>query len=163
MKTSVLVAAGLLWAGAASAQTVPAAERQALATQLNQLLRDPKKPQQEVTVALAGCRFQQTIRDRQADVETSQPIAVSVSKGNSDWSVNVDNGFFEMKMGFEWSQVTELGYRRADDGPRYFELRVKRRTKNSSLTNEMTLHTTDEAVVKSLVARLERLRRGCGE
>ena len=164
MKTSILLLGGLLMlAGSTSAQTSPATEKQALARQLNQLLRDPRKPSQEVKLELSGCHVQQTIRDTDADVRMSQPVAVSVSKGSSDWSVNLDNGRFEMKMGFDWQDVTALSYASDtdDDGRQFYELRVKRQAKNSSTTTTMTLYTTDEAVVKSVVRQLEQLRQGC--
>jgi opacity protein-like surface antigen len=164
MKTSLLLLASLLiLVSNTSAQTSPATEKQALARQLNQLLRDPRKPSQDVKLELSGCHVQQTIRDTDADVRMSQPVAVSVSKGSSDWSVNLDNGRFELKMGFDWQDVTALTYApdTDDDGHRSYELRVKRQAKNSSTTTTMTLYTTDEAAVKELVRRLEQLRQSC--
>ncbi|SHL61345.1 hypothetical protein [Hymenobacter psychrotolerans] len=152
----------LLSGSAATAQTVAAAEKQALAKQLNQLLHDPAKPKQEVKLALDGCHVQQIIRDNDADVQMSQPVNVSVSKGSSDWAVNVGTGRFEMKMGFDWSEVTELSYEpQTEDGQHTYELKVKRRNKTSTVSTEMTLFTTDEAVVKDLVRRLERVRQSC--
>ena len=105
----------------------------------------------------------QTIRDTDADVRMSQPVAVSVSKGSSDWSVNLDNGRFEMKMGFDWQDVSALTYApdTDDDGRHFYELRVKRQAKTSTTTTTMSLYTTDEAVVKNVVHRLEQLRLGC--
>lgn len=163
MKTFLLfLGASLAVAGTAAAQTVSVAEKQALARQLNQLLRDPKKPKQEVSVTLNGCHVQQLIRDTDADVQMSQPVNVSVSKGSSDWAVNVGNGRFEMKMGFDWQEVTALTYElNTDDTPRTYQLKVKRQSKSGSLTTDMTLHTPDEAVVKDLVRRLEKVRQSC--
>ncbi|QNH62638.1 hypothetical protein [Hymenobacter sediminicola] len=152
----------LLVSSAATAQTVAAAEKQALAKQLNQLLRDPAKPKQEVKLELDGCHVQQIIRDNDADVQMSQPVNVSVSKGSSDWAVNVSSGRFEMKMGFEWSEVTGLSYApQTEDGQHTYELSVKRQSKNSNVTTEMTLYTADEAVVKDVVRRLEKVRLSC--
>ena len=152
----------LLLGSTATAQTASATEKQALAKQLNQLLRDPAKPKQEVKLEFNGCHVQQIIRDNDADVQMSQPVNVSVNKGNSDWAVNVGNGRFEMKMGFDWSEVTGLSYApQTEDGQRTYELRVKRQSKNSNVTTEMTLYTADEAVVKDLVRRLEKVRLGC--
>ncbi|MBD2714144.1 hypothetical protein KBK19_03745 [Microvirga sp. STR05] len=163
MKQHVLLLGILLLLGsAATAQTVAAAEKQALAKQLNQLLRDPAKPKQEVKLELDGCHVQQIIRDNDADVQMSQPVNVSVSKGSSDWAVNVGSGRFEMKMGFEWSEVTGLSYApQTEDGRHTYELRVKRQSKNSNVTTEMTLYTADEAVVKDVVRRLEKVRLSC--
>ncbi|WBA40796.1 hypothetical protein [Hymenobacter canadensis] len=164
MKLLVLLFVGLLvQSGAASAQTTVKTEKQALARQLNELLRDPRKPSQEVTLELSGCHVLQTVRDTDADVRMSQPVAVSVSKGSSDWSVNLDNGRFEMKMGFDWPDVTALTYApdTDDDGRRIYELRVKRQAKNASTTITMSLYTTNEALVKDIVRRLEQLRQSC--
>ncbi|WP_156109192.1 hypothetical protein [Hymenobacter sp. APR13] len=153
----------LVPAGTAAAQTMSATDRQALVRQLNHLLHDPRKPSQEVKLELSGCHVQQTIRDTKADVQMNQPVAVSVSKGSSDWAVNLDNGRFELKMGFDWQDVTALSYvpDTDDDGRRSYELRVKRHSKNTDITTTMSLYTTDEAVVKDLVRRLEQLRRSC--
>lgn len=163
MKRPLLLFGVLLMLGsAATAQTVTAPEKQALARQLNQLMRDPAKPKQEVKLELNDCHVQQIIRDNDADVQMSQPVNVSVSKGSSDWAVNVGSGRFEMKMGFDWSEVTELSYEpQTEDGQRTYELKVKRRNKTSTVSTEMTLFTTDEAVVKDLVGRLERVRQSC--
>lgn len=163
MKTPLLLLGCLLLVGSASAQTSTTPDKQALARQLNQLLRDPRKPSQEVKLELSGCHVQQTIRDTDADVRMSRPVNVSVSKGSSDWSVSLENGRFEMKMGFDWRDVTALTYApdTDDDGRHVYELRVKRQAKNGSTTTAMSLYTTDEAVVKDLVGRLEKVRQGC--
>jgi hypothetical protein len=146
-----------------SAQAVSIAERQALVRQLNQLLRDPRQPSQEVKLELSGCHVQHTIRDTDADVHMSQPVAVSVSKGKSDLSVNLADGRFELKMGFDWQDVTALSYAPDTDeaGRHTYELRVQRQAKNSNTTTTMTLYTTDEAVVKDVVRRLDKVRQGC--
>jgi len=162
MKTLVLLASLLALASTASAQTVSSSEKQALAKQLNELMGDPKKPKQEVKLELTGCHVQQTIRDTEADVHMSQPIAVSVNKGGSDWSVNLDNGKFEMKMGFEWSEVTAITYAAGTDDNRHtYDLKVKRQSKNSNTTTSMSLNTSNETLVKELVRRLEAVRRSC--
>ena len=163
MKTLVLLAVNLLvLAGATSAQTVSATEKQALAKQLNELMRDPKKPKQEVKLDLSGCHVQQIIRDQGADVRLSEPVAVSVNKGGSDWSVNLDNGKFEMKMGFEWSEVTAITYAAGtDDDHRTYDLKVKRQSKNSNTTTSMSLYTSNKTLVKELVRRLEAVRQSC--
>jgi opacity protein-like surface antigen len=161
MKTLVLLAASLL-AGAASAQTISATEKQALAKQLNELMRDPKKPKQEVKLELSGCHVQQTIRDKGADVRMSEPVAVSVNKGGSDWSVNLDDGKFEMKMGFDWREVTAITYAlNTNNDRRTYDLKVKRHSKNSDTTTSMSLYTSNETLVKDLVRRLEAVRQSC--
>lgn len=163
MKRHVLLCGLLLGlGGTATAQAVSATEKQALAKQLNQLMRDPAKPKQEVKLELNGCHVQQIIRDNDADVQMSQPVNVSVNKGNSDWAVNVGTGRFEMKMGFDWSEVTDLSYApQTEDGQRTYELKMKRRNKTSTVSTDMTLFTTDEAVVKDLVRRLDAVRLSC--
>lgn len=166
MKTSlILLSAALLLGYAAPAQTKPAtADQQTLARQLNQLLRDPAKPKQDVLIALNGCHVQQIIRDRDADVNLSNPLAVSFASGKSGWAVSTDKGFFELKMDFEWADVTAVSYARSDDDDAkgFYEIQIRRQKKNSNTTSELLLRTTDEAVVKNLVARLEKVRQGCG-
>jgi hypothetical protein len=162
MKPGLLLLA-LLLGGTARAQT-SAADKQALAKELNQLLRDPGKPQQEVELKLSGCHAEQIIRDRKADVKTKEPINVSYNKGNSGWAVNLANGLFELKMDFEWSEVTAISYAHSDDkeDAKFYDLSIKRQRKGSTTTFDLTLYTTDEAVVKSLVRRLELVRKSCG-
>ncbi|UYZ62642.1 hypothetical protein [Hymenobacter weizhouensis] len=164
MKTILLLGAAVLLPLLGRAQADPAEkERQELSRQLSQLLRDPAQPNQEVRLDLEGCHVQQLIRDQKADVKTSRPVSVSVSKGSSDWAVNVADGKFEMRLGFEWRDVTAITYEpeRNDEGQRVFELRIQRRTRSSTTTSELTLHTTDEAQVKDLMRRLEKLRQSC--
>lgn len=151
----------------AQAQTpAPEAPSDAQATikQLNQLMRNPKKPKQDVTLTLKGCQAEQLIRDRDADVQTSTPLAFSFNQGNSGWAMRMDNGVFEMKMSFSWADITTLSYGPTtdDDGQKHFEIRLKKHKKDTNISFEMPLYTTDEATVKQLVARLDNLRRNCG-
>jgi hypothetical protein len=103
MKRSfILLSAALLLGYMASAQTKPGTSSQVgLARQLNQLMRNPAKPKQDVLIALNGCHVQQTIRDQDAGLNIDNPLAVSYSSGKSGWAVNTSNGFFELKMDFE--------------------------------------------------------------
>lgn len=144
---------------------VSGAEKQALAKQLNQLMRDPAKPKQEIRLDLSGCHAVQTIRDNDpANVQTSAPISVSYNKGgNAGWSANMANGKFELTLDFEWSEVEPLTYTRTkdkdEDDP--FEIKIKRVRKGGSTSFELPLFTTDEKVVRDLVRRLEKVRQSC--
>ena len=111
--TTLMLLAAIGFGNAAQAQ-VTAAETQALSKQLDQLMRNPKKPKQDVHLVLNGCQAQQIIRDRDADVQMANPLAVSYG-GNSGWAVKVDNGVFEMKMGLNWADVTALTYAPGSD------------------------------------------------
>jgi len=111
--TTLMLLAAISFGSAAQAQ-VTAAETQALSKQLAQLMRNPKKPKQDVHLMLNGCQAQQIIRDRDADVQMNNPLAVSYG-GNSGWAVKVDNGVFEMKMGLNWADVTSLTYEPGSD------------------------------------------------
>jgi hypothetical protein len=144
------------------AQGTPA-ETQAVARELNELMRNPKKPKQDLKLTLNGCHGEQLIRDRDADVQTSKPLAVSFNSGNSGWAMKMDNGVFEMKMSFEWANVTALTYEPAtdDDGQKHFQIKLKSSKKGSSTSFELPLYTTDEAVVKAVTARLEKVRQRC--
>jgi hypothetical protein len=66
-------------------------------------------------------------------------------------------------MNFEWSDVTAVRYARSDDedSKALYEIQIKRQKKNSTNSSELQLYTNDEAVVKNLVARLNKLRQGC--
>lgn len=163
-RSFVLLSTALLLAYSAPAQTKSATDQQALARQLNQLMRDPAKPKQDVLITLGGCHVQQIIRDRDADVNMTNPLAMSFASGKSGWAVSTSNGFFELKMDFEWADVTAVSYARSDDddSKNFYEIQIKRQKKNSNTSSELLLHTTDETVVKSLVARLEKVRQSCG-
>jgi hypothetical protein len=158
----LLMLGGLALAPAARAQ-VSAAETQALTKQLAQLMRNPHKPKQDVYLKLDGCHAQQVIRDRDADVHTEKPLAVSYSGGNSGWAVKMDNGVFEMKMDFDWADVTSLTYEpdTDDDGQKHYQLTIKKTKKGSNTSFDLPLYTTNEATVKDVVRRLERLRQSC--
>ncbi|WP_022821788.1 hypothetical protein [Hymenobacter norwichensis] len=165
-KSFVLLSVALLLGYTAPAQTMSAAPKQlALARQLNQLMRDPAKPKQDVLIALNSCHVQQIIRDRDADVNLDNPLAMSFASGKSGWAVSSSNGFFELKMDFEWSDVTAVSYARSDDkdSKALYEIQIKRQKKNSTTNSELQLYTTDEAVVKNLVAQLNKLRQGCNQ
>jgi opacity protein-like surface antigen len=165
MKTPFLLLAllGAVAAGPAARAQVARAETQAVARQLNQLMRNPKKPKQDVTLTLNGCHGEQLIRDRGADVHTDRPLGLSFNSGNSGWAVKVDNGVFEMKMTFDWADVTALTYEpvTGDDKQKHFEIKVAKRKSGSNASFELPLYTTDEAVVKEVVRRLEKIRQGC--
>ncbi len=141
----------------------PPAETQALTKQLNQLMRNPKKPKQDVTLTLNGCHAEQLIRDRDADVQTSKPLAVSFNTGSSGWAMKMDNGVFEMKMSFEWADVTALTYEpvKDDDGSKHFQIKMTKGGKGGKISFEMPLYTTSEATVKDVVSRLEKVRQSC--
>ena len=163
-KSFLLLSAALLLNYTAPAQTKSAPDQLALARQLNQLMRDPAKPKQDVLITLTGCHVQQVIRDRDADVNMTNPLAMNFASGKSGWAVSTSNGFFELKMDFEWSDVTAVSYARSDDDDSegFYEIQIKRQKKNSNTSSELLLHTTNEAVVKNLVARLEKVRLSCG-
>ncbi|SHJ43281.1 hypothetical protein SAMN02745146_3152 [Hymenobacter daecheongensis DSM 21074] len=159
----LLMAALILLGGSARAQ-VPAAETQALAKQLAQLMRNPHKPKQDVYLKLSGCHAEQIIRDRDADVQTSKPLAVSYNSGNSGWAMKMDNGVFEMKLAFDWADVTSLTYtpETDDDGQKHYQIKIKKGKKGSNMSFDLPLYTTSEATVKDVVRRLEKLRQSCG-
>ncbi|GAA3919231.1 hypothetical protein [Hymenobacter algoricola] len=166
MKTTLFVLtllAGFCFGPAASAQ-VSAAETQALAKQLAQLMHNPHKPRQDVYLKLSGCHAEQVIRDRDADVQTSKPLAVSYNSGSSGWAVKMDDGVFEMKLAFEWADVTSLTYApdTDDDGQKHYQIKIKKSRKGSSMSFDLALYTTNEATVKDVVRRLEKLRQSCG-
>lgn len=167
MKTSfLLLSVALLLGHSAPAQTKSAPPEQlALARQLNQLMRDPAKPKQDVLIAFTGCHVQQIIRDQDANVNLTTPLAVSYSSGKSGWAVSTSNGFFELKMDFEWSDVTAVRYARSaeNDPQAFYEIQIRRQKKNSTTSSDLLLYTTDEAVVKNLVARLDKLRQSCSQ
>jgi hypothetical protein len=159
------LAAALLPFGAAHAQA-PTAEVQSLMQRVNQLMRNPAKPQQEIRLEMSGCHATQTIRDKDADVNMNRPIAVSYSKGQSGWAVNMADGFFELKMDFNWSDVKPLTYKLSDDedkGERHYQINIQRQNQNGkgSTSFSLPLFTTDEGVVRDVVARLERVRKQC--
>ncbi|WP_426060862.1 hypothetical protein [Hymenobacter sp. B1770] len=162
MKTLLLILSGSI-CSVAQAQTTPTTETQALARQINQLMRDPQKPKQELTLTLAGCHAEQLIRDRGADVQTSQPLAVSFNRGDSGWAMKMDNGVFEMKMSFEWANVTALTYEPTtnDKGQKHFNIKLNNQKKGSNTSFSLPLFTTNEAVVKDVTARLEKVRQRC--
>lgn len=148
----------------AQAQT-SAAEQQALMKQLDQLMQNPDKPRQDVHLALKGCHAEQIIRDRDADVQMTKALAVSYGGSNSGWAVRMDDGFFELKMSFDWADVTALTYaleKGDDDEPRHYEIKIAKRKKGSSSSFELPLYTSNEATVKDVVRRLEKLRQSCG-
>lgn len=152
-------------AGAQSPAPESPTEAQALTKQLNLLMRNPKKPKQDVTLTLKGCLGEQLIRDRGADVQTSTPLAFSFNHGNSGWAMRMDNGVFEMRMSFSWADITTLTYEPAtdDNGQKHFQIKLINHKKGNNTNFEMPLYTTDEATVKQLVARLDKVRRSCGQ
>ena len=141
----------------------PPAETQALVKQLNQLMRNPQKPKQDVTLTLSGCHAEQLIRDRGADVHTSKPLAVSFNTGNSGWAMKMNEGVFEMKMSFEWADITSLTYEPVtnDDGPKHFQIKLAKGSKGNHMNFEMPLYTTSEATVQDVLRRLEKVRHSC--
>ncbi|WP_400193222.1 hypothetical protein [Hymenobacter sp. B81] len=164
MKTVLLtVAAALLLSVPAARAQTSAAEAKALMQQVNKLMRDPTKPKQEIRLDLNGCHASQTIRDHDADTKSSAPISVSYNKGGeAGWAAKVADGKFELVLDFEWREVEPLSYERnrdQDDAP--FEVKIRRVRKGSSTKLELPLYTTDERVVRDVVARLERLRKSC--
>lgn len=167
MKQLLLAAAACFaLAGSAHAQS-SAADTKALAQRLNQLMRDPKKPHQEVRLDMNGCHATQVIRDTKADVKSSAPISVSYNKGgDAGWAANVADGKFELSLDFEWREVETLTYARgkdADDAP--YQIKIKRvrksGTSSSSMNFDLPLFTSDERVVRDVVARLEKVRQSC--
>ena len=154
--------AALCFGNDAQAQ-VSAAENQALTKQLAQLMRNPEKPKQDVQLNLHGCHAEQVIRDRDADVQMPKPLAVSYGNGNSGWAVKMDNGMFEMKMSFEWADVSPLTYESTtdDDGQKHFQINIKKQKKGSTTSFNLPLYTTNETTVKDVVRRLEKVRRNC--
>ncbi|QIL76169.1 hypothetical protein [Hymenobacter sp. HDW8] len=172
MKKNLLIWVMLLLAGTAQAQVTTnvsknvsgTVDKQALSKQITQLMRNPKKPHQDLQFALSGCHAQQIIRDNKADVEMSQPVSVSYSKGDSGWGVKLKDGVFEMKLDFEWANVTGLSYEREtdDDDQSYYELKIKSQKKGGdSITFDLPLYTTNETVVKNVMQRLEKVRQSC--
>ncbi|RSK37293.1 hypothetical protein [Hymenobacter metallilatus] len=142
-----------------------------LAQRLNQLMRDPKEPETEVRVVLSDCHFTQIIRKyRTRPAEGATSIQVSHEKNGGEWAVKSnDKVEFELKLGSDWNQVTALTYApatREKTGEKYYELKIERARKEKDSSNtttfELPLHTTDEAVVQSLVRQLEQVRRNCG-
>ncbi|GAA4392846.1 hypothetical protein [Hymenobacter koreensis] len=160
----LLLAAAFCLSTAAQAQA-PAAETKALMLHINKLMRDPAKPKQEIRLDMNGCHATQTIRDNDAsNVQTSAPISVSYNKGGeAGWSAKVADGKFEMTLDFEWREVESLSYFRKDDkDDAPYKVKIKRMRKGSSTNFELPLHTTDERVVRDVVARLEKVRQQCG-
>ncbi|HEX8426242.1 hypothetical protein [Hymenobacter sp.] len=162
LTTLALIAA--VCSGNVALAQVSSTENQALTKQLAQLMRNPQKPKQDVVLTLSGCHAEQVIRDRDADVQMPKPLAVSYGSGNSGWAVKMDNGIFEMKMGFEWVDVSPLTYESTtdDDGQKHFQINIKKQKKGSSTSFDLPLYTTNEATVKDVVRRLEKVRRSCG-
>lgn len=160
----VLALGGFFGHSTTALAQAPPTETQALTKQLNQLMRNPKKPKQDVTLTLSGCHAEQLIRDRDADVQASKPLAVSFNTGNSGWAMKMDNGVFEMKMRFEWADVTALTYEpvKDNDGSKHFQIKVAKGRKSNLMSFEMPLYTTSEATVKDVVGRLEKVRQSCG-
>ncbi|TGE27411.1 hypothetical protein [Hymenobacter metallicola] len=167
MKTVLFALTFLGTLGAATrsqAQGTPA-EQQALMKQLDQLMQNPQKPKQYVHLALKGCRAEQIIRDKEADVDMPKPLAVSYGGSGSGWAVSMDKGYFELKMSFDWADVTSLTYaleKGDEDEPRHYEIKIAKQKKGSSTSFELPLYTTNEATVKDVVRRLEKIRRSCG-
>lgn len=163
-----LLLAGLLLAGtAAHAQT--STEVQNLTRRLNELARNPDEPGTEINASLTNCHFTEVIRKyRTKGNGEAGNFQVSHQKNGADWAVKSDDKVeFELRMGVEWSQVTSLTYAPAHDDKknrRYYEIKIKRQPpgKDDSTTLEMPVYTTDEAVVRELVQRLEKVRRSCG-
>jgi len=162
MKTILLLLA-LLLAGTAQAQT-SATDKQALASQLNKLMRDPEKPTQSVRFVFTGCHVQQIIRDNDADVHPSEAVAVSYSHNGNGAGVNLSEGVFELKFEFNWSDVAAVSCEKEAEGP-YYQLRIKRGKKDGSssttTTTSTTLYTTNAATAHDLTRRLEAVRQSC--
>ncbi|TGD81612.1 hypothetical protein [Hymenobacter wooponensis] len=162
-----LFLAGLLLAGA-SAQAQSVTEVQALTRRLNELARNPDEPTTEVRAQLSNCHFTEVIRKYRTEASGAGTFQVSHQKNGADWAVKSDNKVeFELRMGVEWSQVTALTFAPAHDNEtnrRYYEIKITRRPpgKDDTTTLEMPVYTTDEAVVRDLVQRLEKVRRSCG-
>ena len=161
--TTLVLFAAVCSGTTASAQISPT-ETQALSKQLAQLMRNPKKPKQDVQLNLIGCRAEQVIRDRDADVQMTKPLAVSYG-GNSGWAVKVDNGVFEMKMNLQWADVTSLTYEPSSDsdGQKYYEVKITKAKKGDNTSFEFPLYTTNEATVKDVVRRLDKVRHSCAD
>ncbi|SNC76123.1 hypothetical protein SAMN06265337_3226 [Hymenobacter gelipurpurascens] len=164
----LLLLAGLLLAGTV-AQAQSSAEVQALTRRLNELARDPDEPATEIRATLSNCHFTEVIRKyRTAGSGESGNFQVSHQKNGADWAVKSDDKVeFELRLGVEWSQVTSLTYVPAHNDKKdrhYYEIKIKRQPpgKSDSTTLEMPVYTTDEAVVRDLVQRLEKVRRSCG-
>ncbi len=159
--TTLALFAAICSGNTVSAQVTPT-ETQALSKQLAQLMRNPRKPKQDVQLNLIGCRAEQVIRDRDADVQMTKPLAVSYG-GNSGWAVKVDNGVFEMKMNLLWADVTSVTYEPStdSDGQKHFEVKITKAKKNDSSSFEFPLYTTNETTVKDVVRRLDKVRRSC--
>jgi opacity protein-like surface antigen len=163
----LLLAALLLAGTAAQAQT--SAEVQALTRRLNELAHDPSEPATEIKATLSNCHFTEVIRKyRTAGSGESGNFQVSHQKNGSDWAVKSDDKVeFELRLGVEWSQVTSLTYAAAHDDKKnshYYEIKIKRQAPgtDNSTTLEMPVYTADEAVVRDLVQRMEKVRRSCG-
>ncbi|PJJ53295.1 hypothetical protein [Hymenobacter chitinivorans] len=168
MKTTVIALAflGALAAATPSLAQTSVADQQALMRDLDRLMRNPQKPKQELHLALKGCHAEQIIRDRDADVEMAKPLAVSYGGSNSGWSMSMDKGFFELKMAFEWADVTSMTYAlekdEDEDEPRHYQIKITKRKKTSNVSFEIPLYTTNEATVKDVMRRLEKVRQSCG-
>ncbi|UYZ57934.1 hypothetical protein [Hymenobacter latericus] len=171
MKKLLIAAAACLLLGATSAQAqntaAASAESKALQQRINQLMRNPAKPHQELRLELKGCHATQTIRDNQADVQSSVgPISVSFNKGGeAGWAAKVADGKFELALDFEWREVEPITYLRHKpdndkDQPPY-EIKLRRVRKGNTSNFELPLYTTDEKAVLDVVRRLEKLRQGC--
>jgi hypothetical protein len=162
MKKTLFLWALLLVGGAAQAQ-VSDAEKQALAKHITQLMRNPEKPNQDLQFTLKGCHLEQIIRDNKADVQMSQPVSVSYSKGDSNWGMKLKDGHFEMKMGFEWVDIKSITYElnTDDDDQKHYQVNIKRQKGDNSTTFNLPLYTTNESVVKGVVQRLEKVRQSC--
>lgn len=163
MKAFFLFALALVTFSPESRAQATPDETQAVIRQLNQLMRNPKKPKQDVTLTLKGCHAEQLIRDRDADVHTASPLAMSFNSGSSGWAAKMDNGVFEMKMRFDWADVTSLTYEpdTDDDGTKHYRIRVKKNKQGNKVNFDLPLYTTDLAVVKDLTARLDNVRQRC--
>ncbi|MET4105645.1 hypothetical protein [Hymenobacter sp. UYP22] len=167
MKTSVFVLLmGLPAVGWAQATPSSAA----LAQRINQLMRDPKEPDTEVRVAFSDCHFTQIIRKyRSQPANTTTTVQVSHQKNGGEWAVRSDEKVeFELKLGSDWQQITELTYapaHRKNTNELYYQLKIKRERKekgSSNITNfELPLYTTSEATVQTLVRQLNQLRSNC--
>ncbi|UOQ72833.1 hypothetical protein [Hymenobacter cellulosilyticus] len=166
MKTTsftLTLLAALAAATPSQAQAPAATEQQALMKDLDRLMRNPQKPKQELHLALKGCHAEQIIRDREADVEMPKPLAVSYGGSNSGWSMSMDKGYFELKMAFEWADVTSITYalEKDEDEPKHYEIKIVKHKKGSNISFELPLYTTNEATVKDVVRRLEKVRQNC--
>lgn len=167
MKTffSILALLGALAAATPGLAQTSATEQQALMKDLDRLMRNPQKPKQELHLTLKGCHAEQLIRDRDADVQMPKPLAVSYGGSNSGWSMSMDKGFFELKMAFDWADVTSMTYAlekdEDEDEPRHYEIKITKRKKTSTVSFDIPLYTTNEATVKDVMRRLEKVRQSC--